>query len=117
MSKQLSLFPEDNYVPFVSEVEQFNKLMNKPNNYEPTIHGKKDWQFVIDFVKEGRFLQAEYARNKKLIFNEISVFANVFHVEVRLVESATQEIGISKILFDPKLSNIAPENVKMIFPY
>ena len=52
MSKQLSLFPEDNYVPFVSEVEQFNKLMNKPNNYEPTIPGKKDWQFGIDFVKE-----------------------------------------------------------------
>ena len=52
MSKQLSLFPEDNYVPFVSEVEQFNKLMNKPNNYEPTIPGKKDLQFVIDFVKE-----------------------------------------------------------------
>jgi len=52
MSKQLSLFPEDNYVPFVSEVEQFNELMNKPNNYEPTIPGKKDWQFVIDFVKE-----------------------------------------------------------------
>ena len=52
MSKHLSLFPEDNYVPFVSEVAQFNKLMNKPNNYEPTIPGKKDWQFVIDFVKE-----------------------------------------------------------------
>ena len=52
MSKQLSLFPEDNYVQFVSDVEQFNKLMNKPNNYEPTIPGKKDWQFVIDFVKE-----------------------------------------------------------------
>ena len=52
MSKQLSLFPEDNYVSFVSEVEQFNQLMNKPNNYEPTIPGKKDWQFIIDFVKE-----------------------------------------------------------------
>ena len=52
MSKQLSLFPEDNYVSFVSEVEQFNQLMNKPNNYEPTIPGKKDWQFVIDFVEE-----------------------------------------------------------------
>ena len=45
MSKQLSLFPEDNYVPFVSEVEQFNKLMNKPNNYEPTIPGTKDWHW------------------------------------------------------------------------
>ena len=63
MSKQLSLF--DNLepgmdpstglsadVPFVNEVEEFNALMNKPNNYEPTIPGKKDWQFVIDFVQE-----------------------------------------------------------------
>ena len=32
MSKQLSLFPEDNYVSFVSEVEQFNQLMNKFRN-------------------------------------------------------------------------------------
>ena len=24
-------------VPFVDEVEEFNSLMNKPNNYEPTI--------------------------------------------------------------------------------
>jgi hypothetical protein len=28
---------KENYVPFVSEVEEFNALMNKPNNYEPTI--------------------------------------------------------------------------------
>ena len=39
-------------VPFVNEVEEFNLLMNKPNNYEPTIPEKKDWQFVIDFVQE-----------------------------------------------------------------
>ena len=50
MSKQLSLFPEK--VPFVDEVEEFNALMNKPNNYEPTIPDKKEWQFVIDFVQE-----------------------------------------------------------------
>ena len=39
-------------VPFVDEVEEFNKLMNKPNNYEPTIPEKKEWQFVYDFVLE-----------------------------------------------------------------
>jgi hypothetical protein len=39
-------------VPFVNEVEEFNTLMNKPNNYEPTIPDRKEWQFVIDFVKE-----------------------------------------------------------------
>jgi predicted HAD superfamily Cof-like phosphohydrolase len=49
---QLSLFPEDNYVPFVSEVEEFNTLMNKPNNYEPTIPAQKEWEFVYNFVLE-----------------------------------------------------------------
>ena len=57
--KQLSLFPEEadhvwvnDYVPFVSEVEEFNKTFNKPNNYEPTIPEKKEWQFVYDFIQE-----------------------------------------------------------------
>ena len=57
--KQLSLFPEEadhvwvnDYVPFVSEVEEFNRTFNKPNNYEPTIPEKKEWQFVYDFILE-----------------------------------------------------------------
>jgi len=49
MSKQLELFSE---VPFVTEVEEFNTLMNKPNNYEPTIPEKKEWEFVYNFVLE-----------------------------------------------------------------
>ena len=40
------------YVPFVSEVEEFNHTMGKPNNYEPTIPEKKEWQFVYDFILE-----------------------------------------------------------------
>jgi len=39
-------------VPFVNEVEEFNSLMNKPNNYEPTIPEKKEWKFVYDFILE-----------------------------------------------------------------
>ena len=39
-------------VPFVSEVEEFNDLMNKPNNYEPTIPEKKEWEFVYNFILE-----------------------------------------------------------------
>jgi hypothetical protein len=43
----------NNYVPFVSEVEEFNALMNKPNNYEPTIPtNRKEWEFVYNFVLE-----------------------------------------------------------------
>jgi len=40
------------FVPFVDEVEDFNNLMSKPNNYTPTIPEKKEWQFVYDFVLE-----------------------------------------------------------------
>ena len=59
MSKQLSLFDEENYevptspsVPFVDEVEIFNYTFDKPNNYEPTIPEKKEWEFVYDFIQE-----------------------------------------------------------------
>jgi predicted HAD superfamily Cof-like phosphohydrolase len=44
--------PQPNYIPFVSEVEEFNHTMGKPNNYEPTIPSKKEWQFVYDFILE-----------------------------------------------------------------
>ena len=59
--KQLSLFPElddhqdpvwVNGVPFVDEVETFNATFGKPNNYEPTIPSKVEWQFVYDFILE-----------------------------------------------------------------
>ena len=43
---------QSQYVPFVSEVEEFNHTMGKPNNYEPTIPEKKEWQFVYDFILE-----------------------------------------------------------------
>ena len=65
MNKQLSLFPENtgnwsekngkvtiNPIPFVDEVETFNATFGKPNNYEPTIPEKKEWQFVYDFILE-----------------------------------------------------------------
>tara|TARA_R110002020_G_scaffold116782_1_gene267429 strand:+ start:112 stop:708 length:597 start_codon:yes stop_codon:yes gene_type:complete len=39
-------------VPFVNEVEEFNRTFGKPNNYEPTIPTKKEWQFVYDFILE-----------------------------------------------------------------
>ena len=65
MGKQLTLFPDKtgnwsevdgkvtiNPVPFVDEVEIFNKTFGKPNNYEPKIPEKKEWQFVYDFVLE-----------------------------------------------------------------
>jgi len=62
MTKQLELFKidsekynvtsESGYVPFVSEVEEFNETFGKPNNYEPTIPEEKEWKFVYDFISE-----------------------------------------------------------------
>ena len=39
-------------VPFISEVEEFNATMGKPNNYEPIIPAEKEWMFVYDFILE-----------------------------------------------------------------
>ncbi len=57
--KQLTIFDALNdykdapaSVPFVNEVEIFNATFGKPNNYEPTIPEKKEWQFVYDFILE-----------------------------------------------------------------
>ena len=43
---------KENYVPFVSEVEEFNAVMNKPNNYTPNIPDEKEWMFVYNFILE-----------------------------------------------------------------
>jgi hypothetical protein len=43
---------KNTYVPFVSEVEEFNAIMGKPNNYNPTIPDEKEWMFVYNFILE-----------------------------------------------------------------
>lgn len=39
-------------VPFVDEVELFNKTFGKPNNYTPVIPEIKEWEFVYNFILE-----------------------------------------------------------------
>jgi predicted HAD superfamily Cof-like phosphohydrolase len=43
---------KEGYVPFVSEVEEFNAIMGKPNNYTPVIPDEKEWMFVYNFILE-----------------------------------------------------------------
>ena len=58
MGKQLSLFGDQKIspkyweVPFVDEVQEFNQIFGKPNNYEPTIPAEHEWDFVYKFVLE-----------------------------------------------------------------
>lgn len=47
-----ALIHKADYVPYISEVEEFNKAFNKPNNYEPVVPERKDWKFVYEFIKE-----------------------------------------------------------------
>jgi len=42
----------DDYVPFVSEVEEFNEAFNKPNKYTPNVPEKEQWEFVYNFILE-----------------------------------------------------------------
>jgi hypothetical protein len=51
LSQEISDLKE-NYVPFVSEVEEFNAVMGKPNNYNPVIPSEKEWMFVYNFILE-----------------------------------------------------------------
>lgn len=43
---------EQTYVPFISEVEEFNAVMGKPNMYVPNIPDEKEWMFVYNFILE-----------------------------------------------------------------
>ena len=52
MADRIAAKFEGAYVPFVSEVEEFNATMGKPNNYEPIIPEEKEWMFVYNFILE-----------------------------------------------------------------
>ena len=52
MAERIAAKFEGEYVPFVSEVEEFNATMGKPNNYEPVIPEEKEWMFVYNFILE-----------------------------------------------------------------
>jgi hypothetical protein len=51
LNREISQIRES-YVPFVSEVEEFNAVMGKPNNYTPVIPEEKEWMFVYNFILE-----------------------------------------------------------------
>ena len=52
MADKIAAKFEGAYVPFVSEVEEFNATMGKPNNYEPIIPEENEWMFVYNFILE-----------------------------------------------------------------
>ena len=69
------------YVPFVSEVEEFNSLMNKPNNYEPIIPAKHEWDFVYNFVLE-ELEEYKHACEKGDIVEVLDALCDIAYVSI-----------------------------------
>ena len=46
------VYNKEQEVPFVDEVELFNRTFGKPNNYIPVIPDRKEWEFVYNFILE-----------------------------------------------------------------
>ena len=69
------------YVPFVSEVEEFNSLMNKPNNYVPTIPAQSEWDFVYQFVLE-ELEEYKHACEKQDIVEILDALCDIAYVSL-----------------------------------
>jgi predicted HAD superfamily Cof-like phosphohydrolase len=69
------------YVPFVSEVEEFNSLMNKPNNYVPTIPAKSEWDFVYNFILE-ELEEYKQACEKQDIVEVLDALCDIAYVSI-----------------------------------
>lgn len=55
-------------VPFVDQVEKFNEIFGKPNNYIPTIpEDKKLLNFVLDFIDEEKEELREAVEEKNIV--------------------------------------------------
>ena len=85
---------DNNYVPFVSEVEEFNALMGKnwQNRTTPTIN-QADAEFVINFIQEELDELKEAVKNKDIveIFDALlDTIAKAAPLEVSVVEDFSE---------------------------
>lgn len=69
------------YVPFVSEVEEFNSTMNKPNNYSPVIPDEKQWMFVYNFILEETEELKQACENKDIV-GVLDALADITYVSL-----------------------------------
>lgn len=69
------------YVPFVSEVEFFNETFGKPNNYNPVVPEKKEWEFVYNFILE-ELEEYREACEKKDIVGVLDALCDIAYVSL-----------------------------------
>ena len=88
---------DNNYVPFVSEVEEFNQAFSKPNNYTPTIpNDEKLLNFVVDFIKE-ETEELSYAIQERNIVEVLDAICDLLYVAIG---NATMVFGLKDKLVD-----------------
>ena len=131
MAKQLELFdahsqqklsPKYWEVPFVDEVQEFNDTFGKPNNYEPTIGNKKEWQFVYDFIQE-ELAEYKEACEKGDIIGILDALCDITYVSLGngamlhglkgKIWNAYQEVQASNMSKSCETQEVAEETVKV----
>ena len=94
-------------VPFVSDVETFNKTFGKPNNYSPTIpNDKKLIDFVVDFIKE-ETEELEEAIQEKDIVEVLDAICDLLYVAIG---NATMVFGLKDKLI-PAFKEVQASNM------
>jgi len=84
-------------VPFVDDVETFNKTFGKPNNYKPTIpEDEKLLNFVIDFIKEETEELEEAIKNRDIV-EILDAICDLLYVAIG---NATMVFGLKDKLID-----------------
>ena len=109
-------------VPFVDEVQEFNDMMGKPNNYEPTIPKEWEWKFVYDFIME-ELEEYKEACEKGDIVGVLDALCDITYVSLgngTLVHGlkgkiweAYQEVQASNMSKSCETKEVAEETVKV----
>jgi uncharacterized protein YaaQ len=111
MSGQIDLFSENSeqyiYVPFVSEVEEFNDTFGKPNNYTPVIpKDQKLLDFVVNFIKEETEELEEAIENRDIV-EVLDAICDILYVAIG---NATMVFGVKDKLI-PAFNEVQASNM------
>lgn len=95
-----------NKVPFVDEVELFNKTFGKPNFYQPIIPGERLTDFVVNFIEE-ETAEMVYAIHQKDIVGVLDAICDLLYVAVG---NATMTFGLKDKLI-PAYTEVQASNM------
>lgn len=120
--KYVNTSKKNQYVPFVSEVEEFNQVMGKPNNYEPTIPPENEWMFVYNFILE-ELEEYKEACQKGDIVGVLDALCDITYVSLGngtllhglkdKIQAAYQEVQASNMSKSCKTEEEALETIKI----